>query len=317
MYIVICVLITFCLVFIYKYFSLKKYLQSMYFIVDEIVEGNFNRRFHSLRLTKSTKDLNSKLNDLMDKFETIIEKKQYLEESRKKMISDISHDLRTPLTSLLGYMQILKKDKDLNEDERKKYQDIIDAKGDTLLCLIQDFFEMAKLDSDDGLLICKKIDITEMLENILAGFYELMSDNNVTVDIMLPGTHLFVWGDSYSIDRILHNLISNAIYHGCEGGVIGIGLRNDNDKVWVDVWDKGKGIPEKNLKFIFDRSFTTEPSGNKKHKGSGLGLSITKKLIEKQKGEIFVSSTPGVKTTLSFYLQKYDYAAKSHIQVRE
>ena len=102
MYIVIFILITTCLILLYKYCSIKKYFQVMSSIIDEIAEGNFNRRFHSLRLTRSTEDLNSKLNILMDKFENIIEEKQYLEESRKRMISDIPFPLSHTSTHTLS-----------------------------------------------------------------------------------------------------------------------------------------------------------------------------------------------------------------------
>ncbi|HZD59784.1 MAG TPA: ATP-binding protein, partial [Anaerolineae bacterium] len=126
----------------------------------------------------------------------------------------------------------------------------------------------------------------------------------ITPELQIPDKPLYIWGDPYSVERILENLLSNAIRYGRSGGIIGVGLREGPDKIWIDVWDRGRGIPPYDLPYIFDRLYTAESSRNSALQGSGLGLAITKRLVEKQHGEIFVESTPHEKTTFSFYLNK-------------
>ena len=147
--------------------------------------------------------------------------------------------------------------------------------------------------------------MVETVSEVIAAFYHDFLINKITPKIQLPEESLFVWGNAASIERVLHNLISNALKYGKDGGIIEISIREDSEKVWVDILDKGKGISEQDLPFLFNRLYTTEVSRNNQMRGNGLGLAIAKQLIEKQNGKIYVTSTPSEKTVFSFFLIKF------------
>ena len=274
-------------------------------ILREIRIDNSSRRVHIGARSHELDKLGIELNMFMDRYSDTIEKKQSLELAHKKLIANISHDIRTPLTSLLGYVEVLQKDEGISIEERKKFMDIIEKKGQSLHKLLNEFFELSKLESEDTLIRFEKNNLPEIIKGVLAAFYPEFIKKQISPEIKIPDNPLFVWGDGTSIERILQNLISNALKFGRDGGSIGIGLRQEQDKVWVDIWNDGKGIPEADMKYIFDRLYTTELSRNEKLQGSGLGLAIVKKLVEKQKGEITASSEPDKKTVFSFSLLEY------------
>ena len=290
---------------IYNIQSVKKCINKVSSILRDIRMDNSNRRVHIGARSRELDKLGIELNMFMDSYSDTIEKKQSLELAHKKLISNISHDIRTPLTSLLGYVEVLQKDEGISTEERKKFMDIIEKKGQSLHKLLNEFFELSKLESEDTLIRFEKNNLSEIVKGVLVAFYPEFMKKQISLDIKMPDNSLFVWGDCTSIERILQNLVSNALKYGRDGGSIGIELRQEQEKVWVDIRDDGKGIPEADMKYIFDRLYTTEPSRNEKFQGSGLGLAIVKKLVEKQKGEIVATSEPDTKTVFSFSLLEY------------
>ncbi len=293
---------------LYLLYKIIGYIKGTGFIVSllsEIRNAGFNSRIHIGNRYKSLGKLSAELNMLMDRFQSALEDKQKLEVSHKQLISNISHDIRTPLTSLLGFVEVLQNSNTLSIEEQKDYLNIIHTKGQSLYKMIQDFFELSKLESEDMEIQMDKVDLADLVKEVLAAFYQDFVMNGTTPEIKLPEHAVYVRGNSACLERVLQNLISNALKYGQDGGVIGVTLREEADKVWIDVWDKGKGIPENDLPFVFNRLYTIEASRNAKMRGSGLGLAISKQLVEKQNGKITVTSDPGIKTTFSFFLMKF------------
>lgn len=291
---------------IIKLLSIYKGLGKFLSVMEDIRFGNLNRRAHIGGVGKLFMQLCGSFNSLMNQFEKINERMQFLESSRKKMISDISHDLRTPLTSMIGYIDAMQSDHKLTEEEKIKYLDIVAIKSQTIFSLLQDFFELSKLESDESILEYKKQDLSEIIRQVLASFYQDFIKEKMEPDIRILENPVYVWGDDRMIVRIITNLLTNSLRYGKDGGIIGIELRENEDKVWVDIWDRGKGIPEKDIGHIFERLYTAEPSRNSSLQGSGLGLSIAWKLVEKLRGEITVKSIPFERTVFTFYLYKYE-----------
>jgi signal transduction histidine kinase len=271
----------------------------------EIRNSGFSRRINIGFRFKALEKVSTELNVLMDKFQSTLEEKQRLELSHKQLIANISHDIRTPLTSLLGFVEVLQKNENISLKEQKDYLDIIHSKGQSLYNMIQDFFELSKLESEDTIIKLEKINLVDTVKEVIASFYQDFVINKIAPEIQLPQEEVYVWGNEASIERVLHNLISNVLKYGSDGEIIGISIRIEASEVWVDIWDKGKGILEKDLPFLFNRLYTTEVSRNEKLRGNGLGLAIAKQLVEKQNGEIRVSSIPGEKTIFSFYLIRF------------
>lgn len=273
-------------------------------IISEITGGSFNQRIRIQNHNKTIEELTANLNRLVEEFQKIIGLNKSYENERKQMISNISHDLRTPLTSMLGYIEVIKNDKNIKEEEKDQYLDIIERKCEALKALIDRFFELSKMESNDIKLNMAKQNICEIVRQNVVLFYNDFMTNNIEPIINVPDKDIYVNCDKDLVDRILNNLISNSLRYSVQGTKIGINILEKEDKIAVEVWDNGKGIPKEQIPYIFDRLYTLEKSRNNKFQGSGLGLTIAKKLVEKQGGEIFVESIPNEKTSFVFELPK-------------
>lgn len=272
--------------------------------LTEIITGNFNARIKFHDYNKSVKNLIINLNRIIDKFQEVVYVNKQYEDDRKKMISNISHDLRTPLTSMLGYVEMLQTDTSLSLNEKKEYLDVIESKGELLRRLIDEFFSLSKIDSDDINFEFKKIDITEVTRQCVLSFLKDFEAKEITPVIEIPEKEVYITADEKSITRILQNIISNSLKYGSSGKIIGISLKENKDNVTITIWDKGKGIKKEDLPYIFERLYTGEKSRNNHLKGSGIGLTIVKKLVEKHNGKIEVESLPYEKTTFKITLFK-------------
>ena len=213
------------------------------------------------------------------------------------MISNISHDLRTPLTSMLGYMELMLEDKELNEDKKKEYLDIIYSKGNSLYSLMEEFFQLSKLESNDIKLNLKEINISELIRQNIISFYSQIEKCNIKVCINIPNEDVYILSDEKCINRILNNLINNSLKHGVKVTKIGIDLSTDDDNVFIDVYDNGIGIPKSDINRVFDKGFTGE-NGRRYGKSTGIGLYLCKKLCSKLNLEINLKSEVNNGTTV-------------------
>ena len=224
------------------------------------------------------------------------------EMSVKKMLANISHDIKTPLTVILGYLEIMRMEEKENETLRK-----VEEKANQVVELINHFFTLAKLEAGDVNIEMTKIDINELCRETVLGFYELLCQKEFTVDISIPEQKYFVLGDRESIDRILNNLLSNAIRYGSDGNYIGLSLREEKNFIEIEIVDKGKGIEKKFASSVFERLYTTEDSRNRQIQGNGLGLTIARTLARQMGGDILLESEPNVRTVFMVRLKKVLY----------
>lgn len=299
-YILISMIIFLTLIIIFQ--NIK--IHSISSNIEKVIQGNFNERIRIYDNNKVVKKLIINLNRLIDEFQKIVSLNKQYEEDRKKMISNISHDLRTPLTSMLGYIEMLKNDDSLSHEECTEYLDIISTKGEILRDLIEEFFNLAKFDSNDIKLNPKRLNITEIIRQCILSFLKDFEKEGIKPSLDLPSKEIFIEADEKAIYRILQNLISNALKYGKEGKVIGISLSEKVNKISIEIWDKGRGIPKEEVPYIFKRLYSVNKSRNIKLKGSGLGLTIVEKLVEKHGGSIEVSSKPYEKTVFKITLFK-------------
>jgi signal transduction histidine kinase len=271
----------------------------------EVSKKNLNYRFRTRGLNMDIKDINNELNEIVSKFQENVLLLKEIEEKRRKFISNISHDLRTPLSAILGYIEALQNDTELSALEQKHYLQVISQKGLKISALMEEFFELAKLDADDVIFEKQKVNLTKKIKEVLVTFFYQCNKEEIEPILVLPSEDIFVSGDEKSIERILNNLFSNAINYGKDGKELGIRIYEQGENVYVEIWDRGKGIIASEIPRLFERLHTGVKSRNNSLQGNGLGLTITKKLVEKQNGEIFISSIPGQKTTVTFYLPSY------------
>lgn len=230
----------------------------------------------------------------------------------KKMLANISHDIKTPLTVILGYLEMLRleRGKDAANDEvvtnaGDATLEKVEAKAKQVAELINQFFTLAKLEAGDMKLEEERLEIGELCRENVLGFYDVISQKDYEVDISIPEEKIFVRGDRNGIERILYNLLSNAIRYGGEGKYLGMALRQEEGMVRIDVIDKGRGIPKEAAPYVFDRLYTGEDSRNREIQGNGLGLTIARNLARQMGGDITLSSQPGVRTVFTVKLPKY------------
>lgn len=253
------------------------------------------------------KQLLIQINRLLEHNQKIIASYNKTEISMRKMLSNISHDLKTPLTVVLGYIEIMLNDQNRSQEETAELLQKVHGKTVEVLDLIKKFFDLAKLESGDKDIPLTRVNMNEICRKNILNFYEVLTSKGFEVAIEIPEANIYALGNEEELGRILNNLISNAIQYGLEGKVLGLTLRTDERSVYVDVWDKGKGISALHKDLVFERMYTLEDSRNKSYQGSGLGLTITKRLVEKMDGQIFVNSQPYEKTTFTVKLNRILY----------
>lgn len=293
-----------CILLFFRHWQINRQLAKVSARIEEIRQGDINQRIRIPTTRKSMVRLGSSINRLIGEFQQNMEMVHLLESERKKMITHLSHDLRTPLTAILGYVEMMQHDKTLTEAAREDYLQIISAKGMKLETLISHFFELSKLEADTEPLPLTRVNMIDKIQEALLSFYHSFQRLQITPQLHCPERPVYVLGNGQSIERIVNNLLSNSLRYGANGGVIGISVREENDFVWVDVWDHGHGISEEDIPHIFERLYTGRASRNGAQQGNGLGLTIAKKLVEKQNGTIFATSVPNKRTTFSFSLPK-------------
>ncbi|HCL4447519.1 TPA: HAMP domain-containing histidine kinase [Clostridium botulinum] len=271
--------------------------------LNEILKENSRERIKFYNLSTNKKELVREINIFLDKYQSIsIDNKNY-KEHHQKMISNISHDIRTPLTALMGYIDLLS-DNSITKEKKEEYISIIRERGTALKDLMEEFFQMAKLECNDVEITIEKFNISEVVRKNIITFMNEINERNITPKINIGDEEIFALGDKNYTSRIITNLISNSLKYGYEGKVIGIDLKEDNKWVTLSIWDKGKGIDKNELPYIFDRLYTGEKSRNRSFQGSGLGLSIVKNMAQHMNGSITAQSIPYEKTIFTVKILK-------------
>lgn len=271
--------------------------------LEKILKENSRERIKFYNLSANNKELVREINIFLDKYESIsIDNKNY-KDHHQKMISNISHDIRTPLTALMGYVDLLS-DTSITKEKREEYVRIIKERGTALKDLMEEFFQVAKLECNDVDITIQKFNISEIVRKNIITFMNEINERNITPEINIGDEEIFALGDKNYMSRIITNLISNSLKYGYEGKVIGIDLKEDNKWVILSIWDKGKGIDKNELPYIFDRLYTGEKSRNRNFQGSGLGLSIVKNMVQHMNGSITAKSIPYEKTIFTVKIPK-------------
>lgn len=272
--------------------------------LKDILKENSRERIKFYNLSGNKKELVKEINTFLDRYQSVsVDNKNY-KDHHQKMISNISHDIRTPLTALMGYVDLIS-DNSIIKGKREEYISIIKERGTALKDLMEEFFQMAKLECNDMEINIEKFNISETVRKNVIAFMNEINEKNITPNINIGDEEVFALGDASYMNRIITNLISNSLKYGYEGKVIGIDLKEDNKWVYLSIWDKGgKGIHKDELPYIFDRLYTGEKSRNRNFQGSGLGLSIVKNMVQHMNGSITAKSIPYEKTIFTVKIPK-------------
>jgi signal transduction histidine kinase len=213
---------------------------------------------------------------------------------RREMVANVSHDLRTPLASLQGYLEtILIKGDQLSPEEQKQYIEIATRHSKDLAQLVEELFELAKLDSLETLVHCEPLSLTELAQDVIQKFELSAQKKGITLTANFDRDLPHVSADIGMMVRVLENLIENALRHTPEGGTISLELIPGTENITVRVSDTGCGIPEDEIPHIFDRFYRLEKSREAGKGGAGLGLAIVRRILELHGSEVVAESEAG------------------------
>ena len=226
-----------------------------------------------------------------------------MEEYQKTFVANVSHDFRSPLTSIRGYVQAMT-DGTIPVELQDKYLKIILSETERLTDLTQDLLTLNEFDTKHLLLNKTKFDIHELIRNTAASFEGTCTAKKISIALVFTSRTLTVYADARKIQQVLYNLLDNAIKFSDPDSTITIETTERGEKVFVSVKDNGIGIPRKSLNKIWERFYKTDLSRGKDKKGTGLGLSIVKEIIQAHDENINVISTEGVGTEFVFSLSK-------------
>jgi signal transduction histidine kinase len=270
---------------------------------------NASRRYPVAQHSSDEIDrLGINFNQMADRIDQQMEALMQTDAKRREMVANVSHDLRTPLTSLNGYLEtLLLKDESLSAKERRQYLEVAAAQSTRLTQLVSDLFELAKLDSSETVLSAEPFSITELAHDIVHKFKLEAEKRGITIRPDFVKGLPYAYGDIGLIQRVLDNLIENALRYTPPGGHITLSLTGKSDNIMVKVADTGQGIPENEISHIFDRFYRLEKNRTASGKNAGLGLSIAKRIIDLHGSNIEAASRPDHGTTFSFSLPTYQF----------
>ena len=279
----------------------KKQISEISDALEDIKNGNGNRR-----ILAETHELIAPLayaiNDIILSYEKRLSAYHQTDETNRQLMTSLSHDVRTPLTTLIGYLDAAHKGI-VDGKERDDYIETARRKAHDLKEYIDVLFDWFKLGSNEFSMNIAEIDLTELTRNILIDWIPIFEDTQVGFTIDIPEQPFRVQIDPDGYMRILNNLIQNVISHS-HADKIEIALSEQNRNIKILLSDNGIGIDKEDLKHIFDRLYKCDKG--RSEKGSGLGLSIVHELVEKLNGTIVADSTPGKGTIFTLFFPLID-----------
>lgn len=270
---------------------IRRKLNEVYEILTDIAAGDKDRKILAAP-NDITSSICYKINEIVyDLHAQIIEFKR-AEELNKQLMTSLSHDVRTPLTTLIGYLDAVNKGIVIG-DEREEFIEIARLKSHALKEYVDKLFEWSKLRSDEETFVVHNVELTEMTRTILQDWLPVFESIPMKYDITIPEQQIMIQMDKNAYFRIINNLIQNVVDHS-GASCISIHIAVQGTNVAIMVEDNGKGVLKQDLPFIFSRLYKMD--GGRFHQGSGLGLSIVQQLVKKFKGRITVQSEPNLKT---------------------
>lgn len=293
MILTICILMIIIIILFVHLILTKKEIKNIEKQLKDINENNENDKLTISLINKDIEKLTQSINNTLDLKRQSESDNIKLQCKLKKTIANMSHDLRTPLTSIIGYIQLCKLD-DISSDEKKEYLNIAEQRANSLKELLNDFYELSLIESFDYKMELQKVNISRILQEILLQRYSDFMERNLEPTIEIQNDNMNIIGDKKFLERIIENLLSNCIKYAKDNlnislflqeGIIVLKISNNVDN--IDCLEVSK---------IFDRFYMADK--NRSGKGTGLGLSIVKGLIEKMNGSINANTE---KNTISIY----------------
>lgn len=270
-------------------YKLLNKIFSYVFAVSESADKLFDKNVEYINLPPEMVEVEKKLNHF--KTEAIKNERLARENEQKKdeLIVYLAHDIKTPLTSMIGYLSLLSEIKDMPQEQRNRYIDIALDKSYRLEYLINELFDVARFNSEKIVLEKEEINLNLMLEQIADDFYPTLKEMNKKINFT-SDEKTILYADPDKLSRVFNNLIKNAVNYSKENTDIDISILNKENQATVKITNKGKQIPKEKLDKIFEKFYRLDSSRTSKTGGSGLGLAIAKEIVELHGGKIYAES---------------------------
>lgn len=301
--------ITLIIAVIWQYRTIRNYQLELKQICGELDRLLENPR-GLLLLRTNNEPIQKLLLSVNAYLEMLYQKKaefQAMKTELHEMILNLSHDLKTPLTTLSGYVQLLGLRYREGHGDRRSVEAILgklQTKTEQTNRMIMQFLDIAQMEAGDRKIEFQQVDIGRLCREIVMEYYDILESNGWEVELQTETSPVFINSDKSAVACILHNLIDNALKYGIDGKYFGLSVRETEKSVSIEVEDHGQGIREEEQGLIFERNYRGRAAKQKTNNGSGLGLAICRKLSEKLNAELRVSSLPGRETVFSLLLEK-------------
>lgn len=289
--IIIIVLSAFLFLVYYVVFTnhIIMYFREIQLAIERIKNGDLDTTV-SVRGSNELSELAESINEMKYALKQSMESERQAEQVKNELVTNVAHDLRTPLTSIIGYLELLHREEYNDAGTRQKYTDTAYQKAKTLQVLINELFDYTRFQKGKVKLELATLDITMFLEQMIDEFKLRMAEENLTCITDIPKEPIMIEGDGEKLARAFSNLLTNAVKYGADGKQIKVSLIELEDQVYVSFTNYGKVIPQENLPYIFDKFYRVEQSRNVKTGGTGLGLAIAKNVVLMHDGEISAKS---------------------------
>ncbi|MGZ9583576.1 sensor histidine kinase [Paenibacillus marinisediminis] len=268
--------------------ELNSYMLEIKQGLQEIATGNFEHTI-PVRELSELGEVADHINKMSAQLSRSIEEERNAEKTKNDLITGVSHDLRTPLTSILGFLELIEKDRYQDEVELRYYVNIAYEKSLRLKKLIDDLFEYTRINNGMPLMLAE-LDLVDFMQQLADEFVPVLEEADMTCRIHAPDEPVKVIVDGDQLVRAFSNLMSNAVRYGHVGKIIDIYLEADADRATVKVTNYGPPIPVRDIPYVFDRFYRVDSSRQVTTGGTGLGLAITKSIIQALGGQITVYS---------------------------
>ncbi len=277
---------------------LYKLLKKVFGYMDDIekaTEDLVDKEVEYIELPDELEEIQKRMNHLKRESEKNERLAKENEQRKEELIVYLAHDIKTPLTSMIGYLSLLDEINDMPKKKQQKYISIALEKSYRLEELINELFDIARFNSEKIILEKEELDLNLMLEQIIDDFYPTLKDVNKSIQLKYE-EHIHIVADPDKLSRVFNNLIKNAISYSKEDSEILITLKKNTEEVVVEVINKGKQVSEEKLNKLFEKFYRLDSSRTSKTGGSGLGLAIAKEIVELHNGTIMAESNE-VETT--------------------
>lgn len=271
--------------------TFTKPLEKLMNGVRKLTSGDYSTRIN-IEKQNEFKELGDAFNNMASKIEKETKLKENSEKLRKEFVRNIAHDLKTPLSSIVGYSNILKQSRDLDDKTFNKYINIIESNGERANEMIMELFEFYTLQSSEFMLSKKRQDLSEFLRNVIADYIYLLEEKEFDFDFEICDEAVFLEFDEKKLERAIGNLIINSVKYNKEGTEFLVSLYIKDNIARITVSDNGIGLSDDIKKNMFNPFVRGEKSRNSKKGGSGLGLTITKQIVDKHDGRIYLDDAP-------------------------